>query len=103
METTPVDSTLYPPPLFPPEEPRRARQAEAPEPVDLQTRIALLTDMGWEGRRVDCYWLMQRGHRRIQLFLDGRVVLLDPTIKARYQFDEDWLAAIRIVGADRRF
>jgi hypothetical protein len=46
---------------------------------------------------------MQRGHRRIQLFLDGRVVLLDPTIKARYQVDEDWLAAIRIVGADRRF
>lgn len=103
METTPVDTTLYPPPMFTFGEPRQARQAQATEPADLQLKLARLTAMGWEGRLHDCYWLMQRGHRRIQLFLDGRVVLLDPTIRARYQFDEDWLAAIRIVGADRRF
>lgn len=103
METTPADSTPYPPPVFTSGEVRRARQAQASAPVDLDSRIALLTAKGWEAHRHDCYWLMQRGHRRIQLFLDGRVVLLDPTIRARYQFDDDWLEAIRIVGADRRF
>lgn len=63
-------------------------------------RLQPLQELGWSVECRGCYWLAQREHRRIELFRDGRVVFKDPTIRARYQLDDEWLNVIRFVWPD---
>lgn len=59
--------------------------------------------MGWTIECRGCYWLAQRAHRRVEVYRDGRVIFKDPTIRARYQFDDEWLNVIRFVWPDVQF
>jgi hypothetical protein len=76
-----------------------ATQSRADEPAHLET----LRTLGWTVERRSCYWLASRGHRRIELYRDGRVIFKDPTIRARNQFDDEWLKIIRFVWPDVQF
>jgi hypothetical protein len=66
-------------------------------------KIADLRSLGWIVESRGCYWLARHGHRRIQLFEDGRVIFKDPTIRARYQLDDEWLKVIRFVWPNVQF
>jgi len=81
-----------------PEAPLRSQLAP-----DLSEKLDRLEEQGWTAEPRLTYWIARRGHRRIELFLDGRVVFKDPTIRARSECDDEWLAAMRIVRADPRF
>ena len=72
-------------------------------PEETPARLEPLRELGWTVECRGCYWLAKRGHRRIELFRDGRVVFKDPTIRARYQFDDEWLNVIRFVWPDVQF
>jgi hypothetical protein len=76
-----------------------ASQSCADEPAHLET----LRTLGWTVELRNSYWLASRGHRRIELYRDGRVIFKDPTIRARYQFDDEWLKIIRFVWPDVQF
>ena len=66
-------------------------------------RLVPLLDLGWTVECRGCYWLARRDHRRIEVYRDGRVICKDPTITARYQFDDEWLNAMRFVWPDVQF
>jgi hypothetical protein len=107
-ETSPMESPVLDdswshwPPSFPdpavPEVTLRSQLAP-----DLSEKLDRLEEKGWIAEPRLTYWIARRGHRRIELFLDGRVVFKDPTIRARSECDDEWLAAMRIVRADPRF
>ena len=80
----------------------RDQQASTPpraEPARLET----LRNLGWAVEARGCYWLVRRGHRQIELFQDGRVIFKDPTIRARYQLDDECLKVIRFVWPTVQF
>ena len=66
-------------------------------------QVSDLRNLGWIVESRGCYWLARHGHRRIELFEDGRVVFKDPTIRARYQLDDEWLKVIRYVWPNVQF
>jgi len=65
--------------------------------------LETLRNMGWTIEPRGCYWLARRAHRRIEIYRDGRAIFKDPTIRARYQFDDEWLSVIRVVWPDVQF
>ena len=103
METSGVGDSWsqWPPAFSAPAAPTAPLRSElAPE---LSDKLERLEDRGWITEPRMTYWIARRDHRRIELFLDGRVVFKDPTIRARFECDDEWLAAMRIVRAQPRF
>lgn len=61
---------------------------------------AKLEELGWKIEERTNHLLARLEHRQILLFYDGRVVFKDPTIRARYQLDAQWLKVTTAVWPD---
>ena len=85
--------------------PSPIRSVPAPQPNDgpEPDHLDELRALGWDVECRGCFWLAVREHRRIEIFRDGRVVFKDPSIKARYQLDDEWLQVIRFVWPNVQF
>jgi hypothetical protein len=63
---------------------------------------ATLEKLGWTIEERKSHLLARLEHRQIVIYKDGRVEFRDPTIRARYQLDADWLRVSANIWPDVR-
>ncbi len=61
-----------------------------------------LEELGWTVEERANHLLARLEHRQIVIYKDGRVEFKDPTIRARYQLDADWLRVSANIWPDVR-
>lgn len=62
-----------------------------------------LEALGWTVEERTGHLVARLEHRKIMMFEDGRVEFRDPTIRARYEMDAEWLQASRVMWPTVRF